>query len=73
MDKYDLLKSIGFSDEYISHLKNIEEGESSVFESVFDEYKPLSNDVSNVVVNEPINSFSTKLVIRPKPEKPKKK
>jgi len=66
MDKYDLLKSVGFSDEYISHLKSFEDNEIYVFESVVDEYKPLSNDASNVIVDESINSFGTRFMLQPK-------
>jgi hypothetical protein len=64
MDKYDLLKRVGFSDEYISHLKSLEDNERYVFESVVDEYKPLSSDVSNVIVDESANSFTTRLMLR---------
>ncbi len=66
MDKYDLLKSVGFSDEYISHLKCLDGNEIYVFESVVDEYKPLANDASNVIVDESINSFTTRLILQPK-------
>lgn len=66
MDKYDLLKSAGFSDEYISHLKRLDDNEIYVFESVVDEYKPLSSDASNVIVDESINSFTTRLILQPK-------
>ena len=66
MNKYDLLKSIGFSDEYISHLKTFEDNEVYVFESDVNEYKPSSNDVSNVIVDESISNFTTRFVLQPK-------
>lgn len=66
MDKYDLLKSVGFSDEYISHLKRLDDNEIYVFESVVEEYKPLSSDASNVIVDESINNFTTRFMLQPK-------
>lgn len=66
MDKYDLLKTVGFSDEYISHLKRLDDNEIYVFESVVDEYKPLSSDASNVIIDESINSFTTRVMLQPK-------
>jgi len=66
MNKYDLLKSIGFSEEYISHLKKLDNEENIVFESVADDYKPLSNDVSNIIVDQSITNFETRLILHPK-------
>lgn len=63
MNKYELLRTIGFSKEYISHIKDFEENETYVFETVKDDYVQQTNDLSEMVINESINNFSTKLVI----------
>ncbi len=64
MNKYQLLKIIGFSKEYIDHLRKVEESDDYIFESSVGEYQPQSCDVSNVIVDESITSFSTRLVTR---------
>jgi hypothetical protein len=66
MNKYYLLKCLGFSDEYISHLKRLEDNEVYVFETNINEYKPLSNDVTNVIVDESISNFTTRFKLQPK-------
>ena len=66
MDKYEMLKSIGFSESYISHLKKVDSEESNVFGTVADYLKPLSNDVSNITINRPLNMFVTQFKIHPK-------
>ncbi|MDP2003870.1 MAG: hypothetical protein Q8J86_13140 [Desulfurivibrionaceae bacterium] len=66
MDKYDLLKTVGFSEEYISHMKKFDENETSVFESTVDEYMPISFDTTNIIFSESKNNFSTKLMFHQK-------
>lgn len=66
MTKHDLLRRIGFSEEYITHLKRLEDNDTYVFEAVGEEYKQQSSDVTNVIVDESINSFTTRLVIHRK-------
>lgn len=66
MDKYEMLKSIGFSENYISHLKKVDSDESNVFATVADYIKPPSNDVSNVTIDRPLNTFVTQFKIHPK-------
>ncbi len=64
MTKYELLKSIGFSEEYLTHLRRAEEADAYVFEPPVGEYQRQSSDVTNVIVDESINNFSTRLVTR---------
>ena len=66
MNKYDLLKDIGFSEEYISHLKKLDKEENIVFESIADDYKPLSTDMSNIIVSQSITNFETRFILHPK-------
>jgi hypothetical protein len=64
MTKHELLKSVGFSEEYMEHLRKVEASETRVFESLVGEYQPQSYDVTNLIVDESVNSFSTRLVTR---------
>ena len=64
MTKHELLKSVGFSEEYMEHLRKVEESDTRVFESLVGEYQPQSCDVTNLIVDESVNSFSTRLVTR---------
>lgn len=64
MTKHELLKSVGFSEEYMEHLRKVEESDTPVFESLVGEYQPQSCDVANLIVDESGNSFSTRLVTR---------
>jgi hypothetical protein len=66
MDKRELLLSIGFSKEYISHLDRLDQSDAYVSEIVSDAYQFQAHDVSNVIVNEPKTSFRTKVIVRQK-------
>jgi hypothetical protein len=61
MNKHELLKSIGFSDEYIEHLRRVEESVQYILESPVVEYSRNSLDMTNITVKESITSFSTKI------------
>jgi len=59
MTKHELLRKIGFSEEYIAHLKKLENNET--YEVIGEEYPQQTSDVTNVIVDESINNFSTKV------------
>ena len=61
MDKHELLKSIGFSEEYIEHLRNVEESDKYVFENPIIEQASKSFDMTNVYIEKSKTSFSTKI------------
>jgi hypothetical protein len=66
MTKHELLKIIGFSEEYLDYLRRIEESDIYVLEPPRTEYLSQSYDVANVIVNESANSFSTWIVTKNK-------
>ena len=66
MTKNELLRIIGFSEEYISYLEKMEDLDKYVFETVDDEFQPQTSDETNVIVDESINNFSTIFNMHPK-------
>jgi hypothetical protein len=61
MNKHELLKSIGFSEEYIEHLRRIEKSDRYIFENPVIEYSRNSFDMTSITVKESVTSFSTKI------------
>ena len=66
MEKHELLKKIGFSEEYISLLKKFENNQDYAFEVFEEEYTQQSFDMPNIVIDESINNFTTRLVVHRK-------
>ena len=66
MTKHELLKKIGFSEEYLDHLRRVEESDTYVIEAPRAEYTSRSYDVANVIVDKSLNSFSTWIVTKNK-------
>lgn len=61
MDKHELLKSIGFSEEYIDHLRNVEESDKYVFDNPTIKQASKSFDMTNVFIEKSKTSFSTEI------------
>lgn len=66
MEKRELLLSIGFSEEYISYLEQIEQRDTYISDSVSDDYRLQPKDVGNVIVNESRTDFITRVILQPK-------
>jgi hypothetical protein len=63
MNKFELLKTIGFSDSFISELRNIEQNQENDFDPVDEVYQKPSFDLTNIIVKGSINSFDTNYAI----------
>lgn len=61
MDKHELLKSIGFSEEYIEHLQNVEKNDEYIIENPVVERASNTFDMANVYIEKSKTSFSTKI------------
>ena len=66
MTKNELLRKIGFSEEYISYLEKVEDHDNHIFEAINDEFQTQTCDETNVIVDESINDFSTIFNMHPK-------
>ncbi|MBE9486546.1 MAG: hypothetical protein IMY82_05200 [Chloroflexi bacterium] len=66
MTKDELLKSLGFSREYIDHLNQMDEMGGLACEAFPNEIQLLSHDVSDFVVRYPASDFSNELRINDK-------
>ena len=64
MTKHELLKSVGFSEEYLDHLRKVEQSDNYVFEAQTGVFQQQTCDVTNFVVGESVNNFSTWLVTK---------
>lgn len=63
MSKHELLKSVGFTDEYLEHLRKAEENDFHTMEVPEYEFTATTFDTTTLIINESFNGLQAQIKI----------